>query len=117
MGRLVQSSSAVRANWQHPASRSSRPIFCRSRRSSPSGLIRTREASGKRGAVHRRTVPWFIPKSSHLIPEVKLMSEHFKTKFDDIVAFDRRGSGPALVFVSGAGPYRATDPITGRTAE
>jgi pimeloyl-ACP methyl ester carboxylesterase len=45
------------------------------------------------------------------------MSEYFKTKFDDIVAFDRRGSGPAVVFVSGAGPHRATDPITGRTAE
>jgi pimeloyl-ACP methyl ester carboxylesterase len=45
------------------------------------------------------------------------MSEYFKTKFDDIVAFDRRGSGPAFVFISGAGPYRATDPITGRTGE
>ncbi len=45
------------------------------------------------------------------------MSERFKTRFDDIVAFDRRGSGPAFVFVSGAGPTRATDPITGRTAE
>jgi hypothetical protein len=45
------------------------------------------------------------------------MSETLKTRHDDIVAFDRRGSGPAVVFVSGAGPYRATDPIMGGTAE
>jgi pimeloyl-ACP methyl ester carboxylesterase len=45
------------------------------------------------------------------------MSEYVKTTLDDIVAFDRRGLGPAFVFVSGAGPHRATDPIMGRTAE
>lgn len=35
----------------------------------------------------------------------------------DRVAFDRYGDGPALVFIAGAGPYRAGDPITTETAE
>ncbi len=35
----------------------------------------------------------------------------------DRVTYDLRGSGPALVFVAGAGPYRATDPVTTETAE
>ncbi|GAA1738177.1 alpha/beta hydrolase [Isoptericola hypogeus] len=35
----------------------------------------------------------------------------------DRVAYDLRGSGPAVVFVAGAGPSRATDPVTTETAE
>lgn len=35
----------------------------------------------------------------------------------DRVAYDLRGSGPALIFVAGAGPYRAIDPTTTETAE
>ena len=35
----------------------------------------------------------------------------------DRVAYDRRGAGPGLVFVAGAGPYRAIDPWTTETAE
>ncbi|MGW4928348.1 alpha/beta fold hydrolase [Agromyces sp. NPDC004153] len=45
------------------------------------------------------------------------MSEYVTTTFGDRVAYDRRGSGPALVFVAGAGPYRAIDPWTTETAE
>jgi pimeloyl-ACP methyl ester carboxylesterase len=39
------------------------------------------------------------------------------TAAGDRVAYDLRGSGPALIFVAGAGPYRATDPVTTETAE
>ena len=35
----------------------------------------------------------------------------------DRVTYDLRGTGPAVVFVAGAGPFRAVDPITTRTAE
>ncbi len=35
----------------------------------------------------------------------------------DTVAYDLRGDGPALVFVAGAGPFRATDPWTTETAK
>lgn len=35
----------------------------------------------------------------------------------DRVTYDLRGSGPAVVFVAGAGPFRAVDPVTTRTAE
>ncbi|WP_127792493.1 alpha/beta fold hydrolase [Agromyces sp. LHK192] len=45
------------------------------------------------------------------------MSEFVTTPAGDRVAFDRRGTGPALVFVAGAGPYRAIDPWTTETAE
>lgn len=45
------------------------------------------------------------------------MTEFTTTRLDDRVAFDHRGSGPALVFVAGAGPYRAIDPWTTATAE
>lgn len=45
------------------------------------------------------------------------MSEFTTTKFGDTVAYDRRGSGPGLIFVAGAGPSRATDPWTTVTAE
>lgn len=45
------------------------------------------------------------------------MSTYATTRTGDRVAYDRRGQGPGLVFVSGAGPYRAIDPVTTRTAE
>lgn len=45
------------------------------------------------------------------------MSEFVTTHHGDRVAFDRRGSGPALVFIAGAGPFRAIDPWTTETAE
>ncbi|MGI8459072.1 MAG: alpha/beta fold hydrolase [Propionibacteriaceae bacterium] len=35
----------------------------------------------------------------------------------DRIAYDLRGSGPALVFVAGAGPFRAIDQCTTETAE
>jgi len=45
------------------------------------------------------------------------MTEHVTTSRGDAVAYDRRGEGPGLVFVAGAGPFRAIDPITTETAE
>ena len=45
------------------------------------------------------------------------MTEYATTMHGDRVAYDRRGEGPGLVFVAGAGPFRATDPITTETAE
>ncbi|MFE6233962.1 alpha/beta fold hydrolase [Cellulosimicrobium sp. NPDC057862] len=39
------------------------------------------------------------------------------TSRGDTVAYDLRGEGPGLVFVAGAGPYRAIDPVTTETAE
>ena len=45
------------------------------------------------------------------------MTEHVTTERADVVAYDRRGEGPGLVFVAGAGPFRATDPVTTETAE
>lgn len=45
------------------------------------------------------------------------MTEHVTTSRGDAVALDRRGEGPGLVFVAGAGPHRAVDPWTTRTAE
>ncbi len=45
------------------------------------------------------------------------MSEFITTRLGDRVAFDHRGSGPALLFVAGAGPFRAIDPWTTATAE
>ena len=45
------------------------------------------------------------------------MTEFTTTRLGDRVAFDQRGSGPALVFVAGAGPYREIDPWTTATAE
>lgn len=38
------------------------------------------------------------------------------TASGDRVTYDLRGSGPAVVFVAGAGPFRAVDPVTTRTA-
>ena len=45
------------------------------------------------------------------------MTEHVTTSRGDTVGFDRRGEGPAVVFVAGAGPFRAIDPRTTETAE
>lgn len=45
------------------------------------------------------------------------MSSSVVTALDDRIAFDRRGEGPAVVFVAGAGPWRAIDPGTTQTAE
>jgi pimeloyl-ACP methyl ester carboxylesterase len=45
------------------------------------------------------------------------MTEHVTTSRGDTVAYDRRGDGPGLVFVAGAGPFRAIDPVTTETAE
>lgn len=44
------------------------------------------------------------------------MTEFVTTDRGDRVGFDRHGSGPGLVFVAGAGPFRATDPWTTETA-
>ncbi|WP_418277369.1 alpha/beta fold hydrolase [Isoptericola jiangsuensis] len=45
------------------------------------------------------------------------MTQHATSVAGDHVGFDRYGQGPAVVFVAGAGPDRATDPVTTRTAE
>ncbi|SIO26668.1 alpha/beta fold hydrolase [Agromyces cerinus] len=45
------------------------------------------------------------------------MSEFVVSTAGDRIAYDRHGDGPALVFVAGAGPWRAIDPETTRTAE
>lgn len=45
------------------------------------------------------------------------MSLHLTTSRGDAVGYDRHGSGPAVLFVAGAGPYRAIDPVTTATAE
>ncbi|SDU77797.1 alpha/beta fold hydrolase [Jiangella alkaliphila] len=45
------------------------------------------------------------------------MTEYVTTALGDRVAFDRYGDGPGLIFVAGAGPFRAIDPITTETAE
>lgn len=45
------------------------------------------------------------------------MTEFVTTTQGDRIAYDRRGSGPGLIFVAGAGPFRAIDPITTETAE
>ncbi len=46
------------------------------------------------------------------------MTEFATTSTGDRVGYDRRGAGrPAVVFVAGAGPFRAIDPATTETAE
>ncbi len=45
------------------------------------------------------------------------MSDHLTTSLGDTVGYDRRGEGPAVLFVAGAGPFRAMDPQTTETAE
>ncbi len=45
------------------------------------------------------------------------MTSFLTTARGDRVAYDIVGEGPALVFIAGAGPYRAGDPVTTETAE
>ena len=45
------------------------------------------------------------------------MTDYVTSDLGDRIGFDRYGSGPALVFVAGAGPYRAWDPHTTATAQ
>ena len=45
------------------------------------------------------------------------MSSFLTTALNDRVAFDRRGTGLAVIFVAGAGPWREVDHVTTRTAE
>ncbi|WP_125613434.1 alpha/beta fold hydrolase [Specibacter cremeus] len=45
------------------------------------------------------------------------MSEHATSTVGDRVAYDRFGAGPALIFIAGAGPFRAIDPWTTETAQ
>ena len=45
------------------------------------------------------------------------MTDYLTSALGDRIGFDRYGSGPALVFVVGAGPYRAGDPHTTATAQ
>ena len=45
------------------------------------------------------------------------MTDYATSELGDRIGFDRYGSGPALVFVAGAGPYRAGDPHTTATAQ
>jgi pimeloyl-ACP methyl ester carboxylesterase len=45
------------------------------------------------------------------------MTEFVITTLGDRIAYDRNGAGPGLVFVAGAGPHRAVDPVTTATAE
>ncbi|PFG42706.1 pimeloyl-ACP methyl ester carboxylesterase [Isoptericola jiangsuensis] len=45
------------------------------------------------------------------------MTQHVTSTAGDQVGFDRYGDGPAVVFVAGAGPFRAVDPLTTRTAQ
>lgn len=45
------------------------------------------------------------------------MTEFTTTVRGDRVAYDLYGSGPAIIFVAGAGPFRATDQWTTETAK
>jgi pimeloyl-ACP methyl ester carboxylesterase len=45
------------------------------------------------------------------------MTNFITTDTGDRVAYDLRGTGPGLIFVAGAGPFRAIDPWTTETAE
>jgi pimeloyl-ACP methyl ester carboxylesterase len=45
------------------------------------------------------------------------MSTVISTTMNDRIAFDRRGEGPAIIFIAGAGPWREIDPATTLTAE
>ncbi len=45
------------------------------------------------------------------------MTRFLTSRLGDRVAYDIVGSGPGVVFVAGAGPFRAWDPLTTETAE
>lgn len=51
------------------------------------------------------------------VGEEHAMSDFVTTSAGDRVGYDLRGNGPALIFVAGAGPWRAIDPVTTETAE
>src|SRR6478609_12036762 len=60
------------------------------------------------------------PVRKHPLPEHSpedTMTDFTSTTRGDRVAYDRYVSGPGLVFIAGAGPFRAVDPITTETAE
>lgn len=50
------------------------------------------------------------------VRKVQDMTETITSDRGDRIGFDRRGNGPAVVFVAGAGPHRGNDPVTSRTA-
>lgn len=45
------------------------------------------------------------------------MTEFVTSEAGDRIAYDRYGTGPAIIFIAGAGPHRAVDPETTQTAE
>lgn len=45
------------------------------------------------------------------------MTEYTTSTTGDRIAYDRRGTGPGVIFIAGAGPHRAIDPVTTQTAE
>lgn len=45
------------------------------------------------------------------------MTEYAQTRAGDRIGFDRSGDGPGVVFIAGAGPFRAMDTTTTQTAE
>jgi pimeloyl-ACP methyl ester carboxylesterase len=45
------------------------------------------------------------------------VTDQVTTSRGDTIGYDRRGEGPAVVFVAGAGPFRAMDAQTTETAE
>ena len=45
------------------------------------------------------------------------MDQHLTTEHGDIIAFEVRGTGPPLIFIPGAGTFRAIDPTVPPTAE
>lgn len=44
------------------------------------------------------------------------MTRFTTSELGDRIAFDIEGSGPGVIFVAGAGPFRAWDPLTSETA-
>jgi hypothetical protein len=54
------------------------------------------------------------PACSNITIRNGKMTRYAETTYGDRVAYDLYGAkGQAIIFVSGAGPYRAIDPITG----
>lgn len=45
------------------------------------------------------------------------MTDYTETSAGDRIGFDRYGEGPGVVFIAGAGPFRAMDTTTTQTAE
>lgn len=56
--------------------------------------------------------------TSYLLTQRRqVMTKSLTTSAGDTIAYDVRGSGPGLIFIAGAGPFRAIDPWTTETAE